>query len=161
VMTAILEIGRSTAYRYRLPRHINVSGVTLVELLVALVVMTLLIAAMPLAVDRLVPARRFKAVGDKLILDLRRAQLSAISSATPVVITLRESGYAVGTSATSITWPPNYRVTYTSSLDSQSLNAVTFFPDGSVVGGELRLENDKRQLAIIVDGLTGRIRRSS
>jgi general secretion pathway protein H len=135
---------------------VTARGFTLLELLVVLVVMSLLIAAVPLVMSGGVSALALKAEARDVADAMRHARGRAIAINEEVVFSLdADSGrYAV---------TPGRRAGVLSEgteafmLPKSAAGTVRFFPDGGSTGGRITISKDRRRYELRIDWLTGQI----
>jgi general secretion pathway protein H len=136
-------------------------GMTLIELLVVMTILGLLAGLFPLAMQRVIPARRLAAAAQTLTVQLRDLQSEAALHGQPLQLTLEPSGYsaqhAAGAEATHIRWT-QIEATLRASPLSQPIHAITMYPDGSSTGGEFELTIGSHRAVITVSPLTGHVR---
>lgn len=136
-------------------------GVTLMELLVVLVLMSSLLALVPPLFDRGLTTTGLNAVAREMMAAMRYARSTAVSRREPVAFTLdlEQHLYRVdGRRAVSL--PDALRlelVTAQSELRGTGAGAITFYSDGSATGGSLTLVTEGRSLRLDVDWLSGRV----
>src|SRR5712671_851805 len=70
-------------------------GFTLLELMIVLTIMTLLVAATPAALNRVLPAYRLRTAAEQLLADLRMARVQAQAQGRVFVVACKESAYVV------------------------------------------------------------------
>jgi general secretion pathway protein H len=136
---------------------------TLLELLVVMTVLAMVANLFPLALQRVLPARRLAAAARALTLHLRELQSQSAISGQPLQLTLDASGFSVQqanrASAAHISWTG---IEATLRVDSslQRLRTLTMYPDGSSSGGDFELRSGPHRATITVSPLTGHARQS-
>lgn len=135
------------------------AGFTLIELLVVLAVIGLLIAAAPLIVSAARPGAEAKAAAFEIANDLRVARARAISENEEVsmVVDLDGKSYSVKPGRETRKLPHTLKMSIASSLSDGTPPRITFFPDGSSTGGDIRLVSTRLIHRIVAHPLTGRV----
>ena len=123
-------------------------GMTLIELLTVLAILAMLASLFPLAIQRMTPARRLAAATQSLTLQLRELQSQSAVSGRPLQLTL-EAAQRTGV-----------EVTLKASAQSQSMRAITMYPDGTSNGGAFELRSGSHSSSVTVSPLTGQVRRA-
>jgi general secretion pathway protein H len=122
-------------------------GFSLIELLVVLLILVLLTGLMPLAIERMVPARRIAAVCQDLESRLRDLQSLALASGRETVLT-----------PDTLHLPADITLRLLDNVSGRSLTDLTFFTDGSSTGGRFEVAYGARHRTIIVSRILGRVR---
>lgn len=155
----------SAGWRYRRvvgSRRDHARAFTLIELLVVVVIVLLLIGMFPIALDRLVPARRFALEARQFQLQLRELQDESIATRTVVRVVPQGTRYAVlrtGSAAPlDVLLPRSITLLLRSEGDRRDMAELKLFPDGSSTGGIFELIDQNRRAEISVSALTGRVR---
>lgn len=130
------------------------NGLTLVELLVTLAVLSLATGMVLSAGVRLMSGLELRRVADTLVTDLKHARLAASLSGQAVTIARTEDGYQIPAIGITRTLPSGTRIDWP--LEAGPLQ---FMIDGSSTGGRLRIVRGKREALISVDPLLGLVRR--
>jgi len=150
-------------YRHLYHRPPRARGMTLIELLVVITLLALLAGLFPLAMQRIVPARRLAAAARTLTLHLRDLQSQSAIYGQPMQLTLEPSGFSVqqanADEATHIRWN-GLVATLKAAPSSQPIHAITMYPDGSSSGGEFELRSGSHLATVTVSPLTGHVRQS-
>jgi len=135
---------------------------TLLELLVVIMLLAIVAALFPLAIQRMMPARRLAAAARHLTVDLRELQSQAAVSGRPLALVLEPSGYMVQemleNSTRHVTWPEKTTATLKAAADAQPSRELVMYPDGSSSGGEIELRLGERLATVSVTATTGRVR---
>lgn len=126
----------------------NERGMTLIELLTVLAILAMLAGLFPLAIQRMIPARRLAAATQSLTLQLRELQSQSAASGRPLQLTL-ENAQRTGIA-----------VTLKADSQSQPSQVVTMYPDGTSSGGAFELRSGSHTASVIVSHLTGQVRRA-
>lgn len=138
-------------------------GFTLVELMVVLTILALLAAAMPVALNRFIPARRTVAAADKLVADVRRMQSEAASSGSPARMTLTTSGYRLdaldGRAASEVALPASTTLRFRARDEDRPLHELIVYPDGTASPGRFEIADSGRRAVVEIGMLTGSVRR--
>jgi len=122
-------------------------GFTLLELLVVLAILVLAAAALPLAIDRTLPARRVSVAGERVRSALIDAELRSIASGRPVELasdTLKRS-------------TPSHVELNLTAPDGAPLDRVVVFPDGSSSGAHFMLTEGRHRSSVELSSVTGRV----
>ncbi len=143
--------------RYRPQR-----GMTLLELMVVILILSIVAGLFPLAVRRLMPARHMTAIARSLGIDIRELQSQAALCGRPLELILDSSGYTLQQISADrpkhVAWPANMTVTLKASPDAQPSRRLIMYPDGSSSGGEFDLHLGKRRATVNVTASIGRVR---
>jgi general secretion pathway protein H len=137
------------------------AGFTLLELMVTLVIIVLISASMPIALNRLVPSYRFRAATEHLVTALQLARSHAQAQGRTVVLICNEAAFSIqatGTAKKVVPIPANSAISCTALPGGQAVDQLTLFPDGSATGGRIAVTDGKRTAAVELSALTGRIR---
>jgi len=126
----------------------NERGMTLIELLTVLAILTMLAGLFPLAIQRLIPARQLAAATQSLTLQLRELQSQSAVSGRHLQLTLE-----------TLQWT-GVEVTLKTDAQSQPIRAVTMYPDGTSSGGIFELRSGSHTASVVVSALTGQVRRA-
>lgn len=136
-------------------------GITLLELLVVLVLMSALLALVPPLFDRGLSSTKLSAVAREMMAAMRYARSTAVSRRQPVSFTLDLEQHQFQVDGRrAVVLPDTLQlelVTGQSELRGHGAGAITFYADGSASGGSLTLAADSRQLRLDVDWLSGRV----
>jgi Tfp pilus assembly protein FimT len=133
-MPAISVTGRQEAF-------------TFIELTVMLAILTLMLAAFPLALSRLLPSRRVATAGQELAAKLRDAESRSAATGEPVRETLDHLVRGLA---------PATRVQLLDP-DGAQLSSVVVYPDGSATPARFKLIDGQFQGTVTLSGLTGRV----
>ncbi|WP_439542615.1 GspH/FimT family pseudopilin [Hyphomicrobium sp.] len=136
-------------------------GFSLVELLVAMGILALILAAIETDTRRATTSFEFRALTIQMAVDLRKARTTAIANSRDVgfAFNASERWYQVD-GRDRIPIPASAQMTlvtaksYVRSIDDARL---VFFRDGSSTGGTITLLMDKVRQSISIDWLTGRV----
>jgi general secretion pathway protein H len=130
-------------------------GFTLLELLVALAILVLLVAASPFAAPRVFPAQQLRNEGQRLIAALRSTRMVARFTGAPKTIEFLQGGSSYRSQETARTMESGVRAQlYTDTPQARS-DQLTFFPDGSSSGGRIDLALAGNSLSVRVGRFTG------
>jgi general secretion pathway protein H len=138
-------------------------GFTLVELLVALTIVALMMAAVPAIVAGL-PSIRLRTAADDMVATLRELHQQAIrrGETTELILDAAARAYRTSTDPAPRRLPPivaELGFKSTAVVSSGGNTNIRFFADGSATGGAVLFKNGELLAAIKVDWLTGRVRR--
>ncbi len=137
-------------------------GYTLFEVLLALAIIGLVLASVPLISGAGRPGPEARAAAHEVAAALRGARSEAIVRFQPVTFLLDvdERWYRVGAAAAPHNLPEELELslyTANSELLDASRGAIRFFPDGSATGGKVALSGGGHDYQVTVDWLTGAI----
>jgi len=138
------------------------AGFTLVEVVVALVILGLAAAvALPGRIGRN-EALDLKAAARAVAGDLRRARDIAVTRnvETAWSLDVAQRVYRVADAAETARLPDGVAVsllTATSERLTDSVGSIRFFPDGGATGGGVRLESAGGTYTVLIDWLSGRV----
>lgn len=138
------------------------AGFSLIELIVALAVLGLALVLITGYKPPWSSSLGLDGTARELAAQLRLARSQAIVGNRPIMFGLDLAGhrYRVGTDAPR-PLPAGYRIallTVAGEKASATAGGIRFNPDGSSTGGRITLAEAKRQVAVGVDWLTGRVR---
>lgn len=137
-------------------------GFTLLELIVAIALAALVIAAAPGALSRAYDAMEYRSTLRQLLAGLKSARQLAMESGRPVafVVDLRERRFGIG-EALKHTLPAGLEIRLQVAdreIDAQQRGAIRFYADGSATGGSIELLRASGDgLRLRVDWLLGRV----
>ena len=137
-------------------------GMTLLELMVVIMLLSIVAGLFPLAIQRLMPARRLAAAARSLASDILELQSQAAMSGHPLELILEPSGYTLqqipADGAKHVAWPTDTTVSLKASPDAEASRVLIMYPDGSSSGGELALHTGESRATVSVTAATGRVR---
>lgn len=139
------------------------SGFTLIESVVALLVVALILAVVPPLLSRGSPESQIKSAAREVAAALRTRREQAIFGSAETVLyfhpTERRFGTAPDAQGHDLADRLAVEVTGAKSeIVEEDIVGIRFFPDGSSTGGTVKLALESRELAVAVDWLTGRVR---
>jgi general secretion pathway protein H len=136
------------------------AGLTLVELLVALLVAGLLLAVVPSAMPRDGGRSAVARAAGDLATALKRTRAQAIAASEPAAFAFdrRDRSYEAGLGPR-VALPPQIEVTMRAARSEMlgDIARVQFFPDGSSTGGRITVASGHSISHINIDWLTGRV----
>jgi len=136
------------------------AGFTLVELLVALAVAALVMAALPLGLRRDGGAAAVQRTAADIGAALRRARAAAIAENRPAVfaIDLAEGRYTADR-APPAALPPGLEISVRAAdmAIAGGRAGIGFYPDGSSTGGRIAIAGGAATAHVAVDWLTGHV----
>lgn len=132
----------------------NTSGFTLLEMLVVLAILSLIAGIIFPSVEKAMRRQTFVESAKRVELGLRAARALAIRSGAPVRFTVSRDRHALSYGEVTERLPDTTTVTLTS-------REITFFADGSAVGGVVAIADRTRSLQLSVRTAVGAIERIS
>lgn len=138
------------------------AGFTLIELIVALAVVGVLLAVVPVAIDRAGESLGYRAAVQGVVASLRQARHAAMASGAPAAFVIAPAArrYGVeGQPSESISDRLEVSATTAAALArEQGVQRIVFMPDGSSSGGSVQILRASGQgVRLRVDWLLGRI----
>ena len=154
-------IGRATSGTAGSPPRF--SGFTLIELMVVLAIMVLVASALPLALNRALPARRVAVAADKLVADIRWLQTQSTMLGRPARISILESGYQLKLESTDrsrdVALAKSTALSLRAREDGRIVKELLIYPDGTSSAGRFEVSDSGRHATVEISMLTGRARR--
>jgi prepilin-type N-terminal cleavage/methylation domain-containing protein len=153
----------ATSVTGRQRRVTGALGFTLIELLTVMAIMVLLTAAMPVALNRLLPARRVIATADQLVGDIRRLQADAIATGQIARLELGEGTYRtlIGERGVrEVQLPSTLHAHMQSPADNRAVSQLIVYPDGTTSAVRIVLADSGRTSIVEVTMVSGRARRT-
>lgn len=137
-------------------------GFTLIELLVVFAIAALIIAVVPLSIEKLRESAQYRETLRGLLSDLRTARAQSIEQgkATRFVLDLRgRSFYIDGTAPQAVPSELTLRATVAAQeSNAQGISSILFLPAGGASGGTVDLiRSSGAGVRLKVDWLTGRV----
>ena len=159
----MISLCRFPARHQRLTRRKRLSGVTLLELLVVMLLISLVVVLVPPAFHGVIARSALERVAREVTATLRyaRAQAIATQTDTSVMVDLASRHYAIPDTDVRGALPVALEVkliTATREVVTSSQAAIRFFGHGGATGGQLMLSLAAREIVIDIDWLTGRVR---
>ncbi|MEW8689567.1 MAG: prepilin-type N-terminal cleavage/methylation domain-containing protein [Candidatus Thiodiazotropha endolucinida] len=140
-------------------------GFTLIEVMLALVILAMLVSLTPPLFERAFPSLKLKAAARDLAQEIRYIQQTAIITgvSSKMQFDLHNNAYQSDhvNSGEVRHLPDGLQFVRNKSaigIDGAPILVFEFFPDGSSTGGILILDNGGQRFAIAVDWLTSRVR---
>ncbi|MCK0509363.1 GspH/FimT family pseudopilin [Aromatoleum anaerobium] len=137
-------------------------GFTLVELIVAFAVATLIMAATPLAVMKVRDAVQYRSTVRNVMSELRLARNQSVLSGRPVAFEVNVGTRQFGTGSTGRPIPEGLgfdAVVAANEISTDGGARIRFFPDGSSTGGSVMIFRQPQGdgVRLRVDWLLGRV----
>ncbi len=137
-------------------------GFTLLELLVVMAILALVIAVVPSFFSGSKARTEVRSAAHTVAAALRETRSRAITynHSETFTIDVEARIFRSGSAGAVRGLPEGLNVvlyTATSERVGQAVGNIRFFPDGSSVGGGVRLSNGKNQYVVLVDWLTGSV----
>jgi general secretion pathway protein H len=142
----------------------NHTGITLIEVVVALTIAALLTAAAAPAIDRALDRARTNNGTRELVAALKTARHEARASGVDALFALDVAThtYRVAGGGNRTLAAPDGATLTLLTAESERLTptagAIRFFPDGSSTGGTITLRHRSREQRVEIDWLTGHVR---
>lgn len=142
-----------------------VRGYSLLELMVVMTIIVLIAGSIPFAMNRLVPARRLATATNRLLADTKALQAYALASGAPSRLIMQADGYSM-----TVRDQSRDRVELSGAtklamrgIDGNSLQELTFFPDGTSSGARILLTDsgNSAEVAIAIATGHGRVKRKA
>lgn len=134
----------------RLRQH----GLTLVELLVTLSVLSLGALIAVSSMNRALPQRALNHAAEQLVTDLKRARLHAQKHGVPVAVSFEEKRYASDSIRLSRILESNIVI-----QTEESADEIVFSQSFATLGGSIVLQIEDRRVIIKTDPIIGKITR--
>jgi general secretion pathway protein H len=120
---------------------------TLIELMVVIAILTVMLAAFPLALRRLLPSRRIATAGQEIVARLHDAESRSAATGQPVRTTFEELTRRLASDTHLRLVDP----------DGGRLSAIVLYPDGSATPARFELADGEFHRVVVLSGLTGRV----
>jgi len=138
-------------------------GFTLIEIIVALVILGMILAIIPLLLPNVIASTETKAAVRELAAGLRYARSQSITKQkeTMLILNVEKKFYQIDKQQKKLKLPDDTQltlITARSEQHSQDQASIRFFPDGSSTGGRIKLGNDNKMYTIDINWLTGKIK---
>jgi prepilin-type N-terminal cleavage/methylation domain-containing protein len=139
-------------------------GFTLLELLVVIATLTLMSVAVPLTLNRVLPARRLAIATDHLVADIQWLQAQSTALGKVGQLELRTDGYELRVLASdrmrSVTLPARIRVKAAASAREREAVVLRVHPEGTTSGAQLEVADARGSHQVFVSVMTGRVTRA-
>ena len=131
-------------------------GFTLLELLVALAILTLLTLSIPIALPRLLPAQQLGVDAQTLAAALRDSREDAVLAGREARLLIDNGELRAGGQVA--VWRASNNVEVRWASDSAgAARELGFYADGSSSGGRFELRLAGREAEVVVSSMTGRV----
>ncbi|MCP4285025.1 MAG: type II secretion system protein GspH [Gammaproteobacteria bacterium] len=140
----------------------SLRGFSLVELLIALVLLISVLALAPPYFNKGLSSAEFKSSVRLIAAGLRSAQSQAISRNREklFVLNLEERQFSLGTDGSPTKLPTSLVLklkTAESEQISETEGGIRFFANGSSTGGTITVSNDTQSMKLSIDWITGKV----
>ena len=138
------------------------AGFTLIEILVALAIAGLVLAAVPLALSGTLARHRLTGAAERVAASLREAHIRAMTTGRTAsfLADVEQRRFALAGDHTWLGLPRNVRLEVTSGAEDimdPGIARIRFFPDGGSTGGGVVLSAPEGSYSVVVDWFTGRV----
>lgn len=161
-MPATLATGRSDSVEGR-HRNASQGGFTLIELMVVLAIVVLVMASLPLAINRMLPSRRVVVAADRLVSDIRWLQLQSVASGARARLSVTESGYRLDVQhekqGREVVLSDSTMLRFRARDEDRAIPGLLVYPDGTSSAGQFEIADADRRAIVEISLLTGRARR--
>jgi prepilin-type N-terminal cleavage/methylation domain-containing protein len=138
-------------------------GFTLLELLVVIATLALMSVAVPLTLNRALPARRLAIATDHLVADIQWLQTQATTLGKIGHLELRADGYELRVLGSdrmrSVTLPARIRVKAAASARARDGVVLRVYPEGTTSGAQFDVADERSTHPVFVSVMTGRVTR--
>jgi len=140
----------------------RVRGFTLLEILVVMAIAALALALTLPNLGRGVSTLEIKSAARELASGLRYARAQAIARKQEIRLLLdtQQRRYRIDQQSRVYQLPAALQIKLLvgqAEVTGEGIGGITFFPDGTSTGGRITLANDKRQMIVDAQWLTGRV----
>ena len=158
------KVAKETTQIYRCNTAPTASpgGFSLIELLIALVLLVAVLALAPPIFNKGLSSAKFKSSVRLVAAGLRSAQAQAISRNQEklYLLDVEKRQFSIGAETPPTKLPPSLKLklkTAESEQISESEGGIRFFPDGSSTGGAITVSSEKSAFNLSVDWITGKV----
>lgn len=142
-----------------------IAGFTLLELMVVMAILVLMVSAVPIAINRMMPGRRVAVTAERISTAVRDAQAMSTATGTPVSLEVGRRDITAVQVTRRSAQPVSHKVLTTSSStelkvnddDGRPTTAVIVYPDGATSGGSIDIIDGTHQARISISALLGRV----
>lgn len=131
-------------------------GFTLIELLVVLAILTLLVSALPSAVNAAFPGRRLAVTAEDVAAQLREVRSQATRTAVEQVLIV-DTHASVNLPGVRLQLPDVIEATWEPASGLSAPVGPVFFADASATPGRIQVRLGSREREIRIAGLSGRV----
>jgi|GEM_PF-6326713 len=136
-------------------KRLRQRGLTLVELLLMLSIMSLAILISASAINARSPRLAIDQAAEQLVTDLKRARLKAQESGERVAVTRSDAGYLIST----LNLDRQFRNDLNIEWLANSVDGIVFAGQFANPGGRIEITKSGRRAIILVHAITGKIER--
>ncbi len=138
-------------------------GFTLLELIVVLSIMVLMAGVLPLALNRMLPARRAALAAEQLTADITWLQIRSSATGARGRISLTPTGYRLEVRAQQkeVDLAASTTLRFMRVDNDADLGDLTVYPDGTCSPARITVVDSGRRVSLSISMLTGRVRRAT
>ena len=142
-----------------------VAGFTLLELMVVMAIMVLMMSAVPISINHMLPGRRVSAAAQHISAAIQDAKAQSAVSGAPMQLRVEPNALALIGSPNASSAESKHSLVTTAvstvlsatTTDARPLTALTIFPDGATSGGVIGIADGTHRTRVLISVLTGRV----
>ncbi len=146
-----------------LRRRASTGGFTLLEMVMVIAIAVLIASSVPVALNRMLPARRLAVAAERLVTDVRWLQAHATASGHIAYLEVTSAGYILRIPGSGIERrvdvPEPIEVKLQSLRGTRPAAKLEIYPEGTTSGGFFDVGDSRRRHRVEVSTLTGKVRR--
>jgi len=135
-------------------------GFTLIELLIVLVIMVSVAGVVAPLVSRSMDSAKLNSGARELVTLLKHMRNRAVVEGRSITLIVDDEirAYRTDTDKKIYAWPDGVEVAMKNkNIEKDPANNIAFYPDGSSSGGAVLIQNNRRQLNVEINWVTGRV----